>query len=990
MIAPVRTNRVSLAVGLIAVSAAAIGQPVFSGRLFAQINGATGSAVVTGRSVDGVTGAPVPGAVVSIGRDPADGRRMAGRTVITDAEGRFAFTALPDGRFSLTASRSGWTTGAYQETKPRLPEDRPPYVGPGLVLPDFKLALRSNERLNLTVPVWRDAVLSGRITTESGEPVGNARVYAQQWTAVMGRRTLTGGLSFTDDRGAFSLRVRPGDYLISAVSDDGRVRGATTTGARFALATTYFPASPDLTGAGVISVKSGEERGGLEIRMPLIPARRITGTLRSADGAAIPNRISITSREEGGLQRAVAVTNGRFVFDNIPAGQYIIATLSSGVVSSGRGGAASDAWARASVDVGNADIDVTVAVHPSLRVSGRVQFDGAASSPTASVTLTPHTEPAGSDVAPPTFPVDSDGRFTVNVTPGRYIVSASARAPLDRATLRQDQSANAAARSWTLRSALSAGRDVASTPLDVTSDVSDVVVTLTNRSAELRGRVLDLQNPDGVAVLLFPADEALWIDYGIGRRIRQARPAANGTFTLADLPAGDYYVSAVRGATVRDWRGGALFDVLAPIATRVSLDEGMVTSRDLRIATAPTPRSAQSRPRVVPNEAVDVAEVRSVSARQSSGGSIGGRVIDAVTKAPIPGVRLSLVTGLDPSVFSDDEGRFLLTDVPPGQHTIYTLKIGYVPTIYGARRPDEPGTPVSVAAGEQVAGIEFPLMKGASITGTVLDQYGLPMPDVEVGVRQYRWQPQGRELAPVRMIGRSPPFTNAEGQFRIYGLAPGEYVVDARGGGAAATSAVAVTTQADLDAAAGTGATPSPVTVMYAPVSFPAQAEAARGARLQLAGGEERTISLLLELVPIAKVSGIVRSPDGRPAQRISVQLLSNDPSLAAGNTPARLGSSDETGAFTINGVLPGRYTLTTRPSAIANQPRTNLAGSTDVMVTGDLDGVILNLSREQVLTGRIRTAGSIGPPLIPNVRLQAGTRRAGSPSPICFRAFID
>jgi protocatechuate 3,4-dioxygenase beta subunit len=971
MNAPVRTNRVSLAVGLIAVSAAAIDQSVFSGQLLAQVNGAAGSAVVTGRSVDGVTGAPVPGAVVSIARDPADGRRMAGRTVITDAEGRFAFTALPDGRFSLTASRSGWTTGTYQETKPRLPEDRPAYVGPGLVLPDFTLTLRSSERLNLTVPVWRDAVLSGRITTESGEPVGNARVYAQQWTAVMGRRSLTGGLSFTDDRGVFSLRVRPGDYLISAVSDDGRLRGATTTGARFALATTYFPASPDLTGAAVISVKSGEERGGLEIRMPLIPARRITGTLRSTDGAAIPSRISITSREEGGLQRAVAVTNGRFVFDNIPAGQYIVATLSSGVVSSGRGGAASDAWARAGVDVGNTDIDVTVGVHRSLRVSGRVQFDGAASSPTASVTLTPHTEAAGNDVAPPTFPVDSDGRFTVNVTPGRYIVSATARAPLNRATLRPDQSAIAAARPWTLRSALSGGRDVASTPLDVTSDVSDVMVTLTNRSAELRGRVLDLQNTDGVAVLLFPADEALWIDYGIGRRIRQARPAADGTFALADLPAGDYYVSAVRGATSRDWRGGALFDVLAPIAVRLSLEEGMVTSRDLRLATAPTPRSAQSRPRVVPLEAVDMAEVRGVS-RPSGGGSIGGRVIDAVTKAPIPGMRLSLVTGLDPSVYSDDDGRFLLTDVPPGQHTIYTFKAGYVSTIYGARRPDEPGTPISVAAGQQVTDIDFPIMKGASITGTVLDQYGLPMPDVEVGVRQYRWQPQGRELAALRMIGRSPPFTNAEGEFRIYGLSPGEYVIDARGGGMASTSPVTLTTQADLDAAAGTGATPAPMTAMYAPVSFPTQAEAARGARLRLAGGEERTVSLQLELVPIARVSGIVRSPDGQPAQRVSVQLVSTDPSLAVGTGSARLGSSDETGTFTISSVLPGRYTLVARPSVTGNQQRAGLTGALDLTVTGNLEGVILNLSPGQVLTGRVRTSGSIGPPTVPSLRVQA------------------
>jgi protocatechuate 3,4-dioxygenase beta subunit len=931
---------------------------------------ASGTATITGRALDGVTRAPLPGTVVGLMRNPQDGVRLPGRSVMTDAQGRFAFPGLPGGRYALTATRAGWTMGIYGVEEPRLPELTTPY----------NLALQNGQRVNVSVPVWRDAVLSGRVTTTTGEAVGNARVYASQWMVAMGRRTLSRSLTFADDRGAFSIRVRPGDYVISALSDEGRARGVgTTPGARFGLATTFYPASPDATGATVISVKSGDERDGLDIRMPLVPAQRVTGTLVSADGVAIPTRISLTSEADTGFQRAVAVgADGRFAFDYVPAGRYLVATLFNGVVMiGGRGGTGNDNWTRTSVEVAGADIDVAVPVHRSLRVSGRVQFDGATAPAAARVTLTPDVEGPGSDVEPPSVPVDSDGRFTVTVTPGRYIVNASAQAPFSL-NAPTTTPAVAAARSWTLRSAMSGGLDVSSTALTVTRDVSDVVVTLTDRSAELRGRVLNLQNADDITVLLFPSDESLWLDFGIGRRMRTARPAVDGAFAFAGIPAGEYYVCAVRGMTQRDWRSGALFDVLAPLASRVSLDEGAVTNRDLQAATAPKPHAALLKPPALTLGASDVADLRPAVARGSQG-TIAGRVVDAATQAPIAGMRLSLAANLEPGVYSDDTGRFLLTDVAPGQHTIYSLKHGYVPTIYGARRPDEPGTPVSVAVGQHVTDLTFEIMRGASITGTVIDHHGFPMPDVEVGVRQYRWQPQGRQLVAVPTVGRlGPTLTKGDGSFRIYGLAPGDYVLDARTRSTAGISPVTLTTQSELDAAAGkpSGSRP-PTMAMYPSLSYPTPTDMARGARLRLGANEERTLSLQMELVPIANVSGLVRGSDGQPLSRIGLQLVASEAAVAGGSAPTRVAQTNDTGQFTITGVLPGQYTLLTRALPIANQPSTTLAGAVDVTVSGDVDGVVLDLTTTQPLTGRVRTRAGTTPQL-PNVRLQA--LRIGAP----------
>ena len=161
---------------------------------------AAATGVITGRAVDGVTRAPVAGTSVGLSRNPQDGVRMPLRSVVTDAQGRFAFTGLPEGRYALMTARPGWTTGIYQVEEPRPPEETIPY----------NLALQNGQRVNVSVPVWRDAVLSGRVMTESGDPIGNARVTALQWIVLLGRRRLAGRIALTDDRGAFSIPVLPG------------------------------------------------------------------------------------------------------------------------------------------------------------------------------------------------------------------------------------------------------------------------------------------------------------------------------------------------------------------------------------------------------------------------------------------------------------------------------------------------------------------------------------------------------------------------------------------------------------------------------------------------------------------------------------------------------------------------------------------------------------------------------------------------------------
>ena len=129
---------------------------------------------------------------------------------------------------------------------------------------------------------------------------------------------------------------------------------------------------------------------------------------------------------------------------------------------------------------------------------------------------------------------------------------------------------------WSLRSAMLAGRDVADTGLSITSDTRDLVLTFTDKSTALRGKVTARQGSiESAYLMVFPSDEKLWMDYGFGRRMRVMRLAADGAFTINGLPEGDYLLVSFRSsATDREVRNPAFLRALRSSARRVSLREG--------------------------------------------------------------------------------------------------------------------------------------------------------------------------------------------------------------------------------------------------------------------------------------------------------------------------------------------------------------------------------------------------------------------------------
>jgi hypothetical protein len=109
------------------------------------------------------------------------------------------------------------------------------------------------------------------------------------------------------------------------------------------------------------------------------------------------------------------------------------------------------------------------------------------------------------------------------------------------------------------------------------------VLTFTDRPSELAGRVL---NAAGAAapdcyVILFSSDRAFWISQS--RRILSARPASDASYTIRNIPPGDYLVAAVDDVEPGEWFDPAFLQCLATAAAKISIADGEKTAQDLRL-----------------------------------------------------------------------------------------------------------------------------------------------------------------------------------------------------------------------------------------------------------------------------------------------------------------------------------------------------------------------------------------------------------------------
>jgi hypothetical protein len=330
-------------------------------------------------------------------------------------------------------------------------------------------------------------------------------------------------------------------------------------------------------------------------------------------------------------------------------------------------------------------------------------------------------------------------------------------------------------------------------------------------------------------------------------------------------------------------------------------------------------------------------------------GVIRGRVTLAGTDQPLPrvDVRASSPALKTPrAVKSDNDGRYEIADLLPGRYVVSAVKANFVTAAFGQRRPLGPGLPFDLAAKQIASRVDFALARAGVITGRILDEFGDPMPDVLVTTLRYQYVNGERRLA----NGPGRGQTNDVGEFRLFGLPPGDYFVSAT-----------LRNFMTNDPGDRSG---------YAPTYYPGTGSAQQAQRIAIAPGQ--TVSgLAMTLLPVrtVRVSGMALDAAGKPVEGGMVMAT---PRVGMMGMATQMGQILRDGRFYITGVTPGDYMLR------INNPRQDQGSSAFMPITvGDSDITDLQLAAQPLgsIRGRVVFDTDAGLPKSADVRISAQRR---------------
>jgi hypothetical protein len=161
----------------------------------------------------------------------------------------------------------------------------------------------------------------------------------------------------------------------------------------------------------------------------------------------------------------------------------------------------------------------------------------------------------------------------------------------------------------------------------------------------------------------------------------------------------------------------------------------------------------------------------------SNTSSITGIVARAGTAEALDQAVVSLIPSTNiaapPNVETDAAGRFTFRNVPPGQYAIRVRREGYFgPLLHGESQPFV-SRPITLNQGQSIQDVHIDLIPGATVSGRVFDERGVPVPGADVSAVRITYDYERRFLTPVRRRA------DERGGYRLYWLAPGEYYIRA-------------------------------------------------------------------------------------------------------------------------------------------------------------------------------------------------------------------
>lgn len=300
------------------------------------------------------------------------------------------------------------------------------------------------------------------------------------------------------------------------------------------------------------------------------------------------------------------------------------------------------------------------------------------------------------------------------------------------------------------------------------------------------------------------------------------------------------------------------------------------------------------------------------------------------------------------SATTDAQGMFEFTALPAGTYRIMAsagqYSAAYLGIAYGATRPSGPGadmgTPIPLGDGQTFSKAVIALPRGAVITGRVTDDMGEALARVQVYTIYF---PPG---SPRGQRNGSGGQTDDLGQFRLYGLPPGEYTVvaEARGNTFVPPNAPPETEEDKLG---------------FMTTYYPGTPDEGAAQRVRArAGTETPGVEIRMVTGRLFRIAGMVMDSKGAPGSRTNGTLFR----INAGTTNfSTFGfSTDEQGRFQMRNIPPGDYRLMVRqqrpgpPPSDGQPPDMGEMASVAMNIAADVDNVMIVTTPGATITGQV------------------------------------
>ena len=356
----------------------------------------TGTASIHGRVVDALSGNPIEGAEVRLvdttietGTTEFRGRTVGTRsfarsgTILTGADGSYAFDGLRDGMYRLFVGHRMYL---------------PSCMGPAMVRSQCDaITVATDQHVDdVRISLSPGGIVRGRVLDKDGRPIVGASVKPEFPDPLL--QSANSAISGGDGRFEITS-VPPGQALIRVEPPGGRPAWHRVM---------YYPGVHLRDEAQPVTAEAGQTTE-IEIRLREIPTATIRTSLSGPQGFRV-QKMTLTNPDTRLLRSMAVGADGAASIADLDEGRYVVAATAT------VGSATLAAYQLIIVGVG--DYDVPMYLEPTATLTGRVIVERGGTLPIDGVTVEAHWIASGNTkldlTGPERVSISPDGSFSIS------------------------------------------------------------------------------------------------------------------------------------------------------------------------------------------------------------------------------------------------------------------------------------------------------------------------------------------------------------------------------------------------------------------------------------------------------------------------------------------------------------------------------------------------------------------------------------------------